>query len=67
MWATYRSSIVTVIVILGALVLGLLLFNTRVQNARQACVDRGGQVVILSDPQSVGQYCVYPGGSKEPI
>ncbi|HYK96124.1 MAG TPA: hypothetical protein VE011_09705 [Candidatus Dormibacteraeota bacterium] len=67
MWATYRSAILTVIVIAAAIVLGVAIFNGRVQKARQACVDRGGQVVILSDPQSIGQYCAFPSGSREPI
>jgi len=67
MWATHRSSIVTVIVILTALGLGLLFVNGKVQRARQACEDRGGKVTIISDPTSIGQYCVYPSGSTEPI
>jgi hypothetical protein len=67
MWATHRSSIVTVVVILIALVLGFLFVNGRVQRARQGCEDRGGKVTILSDPTSIGQFCVYPSGSTEPI
>jgi uncharacterized membrane protein affecting hemolysin expression len=67
MWATHRSSIVTVIVILIAVVVGFAVFNGRVQRARQGCEDAGGQVVIVSDPTSIGQYCVYPSGSRDPI
>jgi uncharacterized membrane protein affecting hemolysin expression len=67
MWATHRSAILTVIVILVALALGIAIFNGRVQRSRQSCEDRGGQVVIQSDPTSIGQYCVFPNGSREPI
>jgi hypothetical protein len=67
MWATHRSAILTAAVILLALVLGFMFFNGRVQRARQACEDLGGQVVIVSDPTSIGQYCVYPSGSRDPI
>ena len=67
MWSSYRSAILTVIVILVALALGVSIFNGRVQRSRQSCLDRGGQVVIQSDPTSIGQYCVFPSGSREPI
>lgn len=67
MWANYRSALLTSLVILVALVIGFALFSRKVENARQACVDRGGQVVINSDATSIGQYCVMPNGSREPI
>jgi regulatory protein YycI of two-component signal transduction system YycFG len=67
MWANNRSAILTVGVIVLALVLGLAFVNGKVQRSRQSCVDRGGQVVIQSDPMSIGQYCVFPSGSREPI
>jgi uncharacterized membrane protein affecting hemolysin expression len=67
MWASYRSAILTVIVIVVALALGIAIFNGRVERSRQSCLDRGGQVVIQSDPNSIGQYCVFPSGSREPI
>jgi hypothetical protein len=67
MWANYRAAILTTGVVVLALVLGLAFVNGKVQRSRQSCVDRGGQVVILSDPNSIGQYCVFPSGSREPI
>lgn len=67
MWSSYRSAILSVIVILLAIFIGVVLLSDRVQRSRQSCVDRGGQVVIQSDPTSIGQYCVFPSGSREPI
>jgi hypothetical protein len=67
MWATYRSAFLTSMVIAVALVIGFLLFSRKVENARQACVDRGGRVVIDSDATSIGQYCVMPSGTREPL
>jgi|GEM_PF-3573052 flagellar biogenesis protein FliO len=67
MWANYRAAILTTMVIVLALVLGFAFVNGKVQRSRQSCVDRGGQVVIQSDPMSIGQYCVFPSGSREPI
>jgi hypothetical protein len=67
MWANYRAAILTTGVIILALVLGLAFVNGKVQRSRQSCLDRGGKVVIQSDPMSIGQYCVFPSGSREPI
>jgi hypothetical protein len=62
-----RSRFLTVVVVAAAIVIGYLLFSGRVQKAREACEARGGQVVIASDAHSIGQYCVMPNGSREPI
>ena len=63
----YRSQAATVLVVAAALLLGFLFLSGRVRDARQACVDRGGQVVIESDATSIGQFCVWPDGSQQPI
>jgi hypothetical protein len=57
----------TVAIVAVAVVVFALLFTKKVNNARQDCIDRGGQVVIVTDPLSIGQYCVFPSGSREPI
>lgn len=49
----------------GLLVVGA--FGDDVERARRTCLDRGGQVVIASDPYSIGQSCVLPGGSQVPL
>ena len=49
----------------GLLVVGA--FGDDVQRARRDCVDRGGQVVIESNPYKIGQACVLPGGSHVPL
>jgi hypothetical protein len=42
-------------------------FGDDLQRARRECLDRGGQVVIASDPYSIGQQCILPGGSQVPL
>jgi hypothetical protein len=59
--------LLTVAVVAAAIVIGYLLFSGRVQKARAACEARGGQVVIDSDARSIGQYCVLPNGTREPL
>jgi hypothetical protein len=67
MWSSSRSALLTVAVVAVAVVIFAFLFTKKVNNARQDCIDRGGQVVIVSDPLSIAQYCVFPSGSREPI
>lgn len=67
MWSSWRSALITIAIVAVAVVIFALLFTKNVNDSRQSCIDRGGQVVIQSDPQSIGQYCVFPSGSREPI
>lgn len=58
---------ITSLAVVAAVLLMVGLFGDDLARARQGCIDRGGQVVIESDPQSIGQYCVLPDGEKEPL
>lgn len=62
---TSRSRLLTAITVVGALFLWYVMFSGRVQDARARCIERGGQVVIESDPLSIGHYCVLPNGERE--
>jgi hypothetical protein len=62
-----RFWVVTTLAVVAAMLLMVGLFGDDLARARQACTDRGGEVVIESDPQSIGQYCVLPNGDKEPL
>ena len=57
----------TVLAIGAAVLVWYVAFSDEVQRARDRCAERGGQVVIVSDAQSIGQYCVLPNGEKEPL
>ena len=57
----------TALAIAAAILLVVGTFGDDLQRARQACVARGGEVVIQSGPLSIGQYCVLPNGTKEPV
>ena len=57
----------TALALLAAAMLLVGAFGDDVQRARRACLDRGGQVVIESDPYRIGQACLLPGGSQVPL
>ena len=57
----------TVLALAAAAALVVGAFGDDVERARRACLERGGQVVIVSDPYSIGQRCVLPGGSQVPL
>jgi hypothetical protein len=58
---------ITTLAVVAAVLLMVGVFGDDLARARQSCNDRGGEVVIESDPQSIGQYCVLPNGEKEPL
>jgi len=62
-----RFWLITTLAVVAAVLLMVGLFGDDLALARQACVDRGGAVVIESDPQSIDQYCVLPNGEREPL
>lgn len=51
----------------AAVLIWYVMFSDDRGRAQQACAARGGKVVILSDAQSIGQYCVLPNGEKVPL
>ena len=57
----------TVLALAAAALLVVGAFGDDVQRARRDCVDRGGHVVIESDPYRIGQACLLPGGSQVPL
>lgn len=57
----------TVLALAAAALLVVGVFGDDLQRARRACLERGGQVVIVSDPYSIGQHCALPGGSQVPL
>jgi Domain of unknown function (DUF333) len=57
----------TVLAVAAAVLLVVGAFGDDRQRAQKACVDQGGQVVIQSDPYSIGQRCVFPNGSQVPL
>lgn len=57
----------TALAIAAAILIVVGMFGDDLARARQSCVDRSGQVVIQSDPQSIGQFCVLPNGERIPL
>lgn len=57
----------TALALVAAALLVVGAFGDDVQRARRACLGRGGEVVIASDPYSIGQSCLLPGGSQVPL
>jgi hypothetical protein len=57
----------TVLALGAAVLLVVGAVGDDVQRARRACLDRGGEVVIESDPYRIGQACLLPGGSQVPL
>jgi hypothetical protein len=57
----------TVLALLAAVLIVVGAFGDDVGRARKACADQGGEVVIVSDPYSIGQRCVLPDGSQVPL
>lgn len=55
------------VIVAAAMVLGYVMFSDDVRKAREACLARGGQIVIESDGQSVGlpHFCLLPNGERE--
>ena len=53
--------------IAAAILIVVGMFGDDLARARKSCVDRGGEVVIQSDPQSIGQFCVLPNGDRIPL
>lgn len=51
----------------AALLVWYVLFSDDRGRAQEACVARGGAVVIVSDAQSIGQFCVMPNGTRTPL
>ena len=51
----------------AAVLIFYAMFSDDRRRAQEACIARGGQVVIESDPQSIGQYCMLPNGEKTPL
>ena len=48
----------------AAVLISFVLFSDDRKRAQEACVARGGEVVIVSDAQSIGQFCVMPNGER---
>lgn len=67
MATTVRFWAGTALAIAVAILLVVGMFGDDLQRAHQACVERGGHVVIESDPQSIGQFCVLPSGERVPL
>lgn len=51
----------------AAVLIMLVMFSDDRSRAQQACVARGGEVAIVSDAQSIGQYCLLPNGERVPL
>jgi len=51
--------------VVAAVLIWVMLIGDDRRRAQEGCVARGGEVVILSDAQSIGQYCLLPNGEKE--
>ena len=51
----------------AAVLIWYVMFSDDRRRAQEACVARGGEVVILSDAQSIGQYCLLPNGERVPL
>jgi hypothetical protein len=64
---SWRFWAATVLAVAAAVLLVVGSFGDDLQRARRACLDQGGQVVIESDPYSIGQRCVLPNGTSVPI
>jgi hypothetical protein len=62
-----RFWLITTLAVVAAVLLMVGAFGDDLARAREACTDRGGEVVIESDPQSIEHYCVLPNGEKEPL
>ena len=58
---------ITALALVAAVLLMVGAFGDDLQRARRACQDQGGQVVVESDPYSIGQRCVLPNGTSLPI
>ncbi len=48
----------------AAVLIWFVMFSDDRSRAQEACVARGGEVVIVSDAQSIGQFCVMPNGER---
>lgn len=62
-----RFVVLTTLVVVAAVLLWYAMFSDDVARAREACLARGGQVVIESDAQSIGHVCVFPDGTREKL
>lgn len=62
-----RSWALSALAVGAAVLLWYVLFSDDRQQAQQACAERGGHVVIQSDAQSIGQFCVLPNGERTPL
>ena len=51
--------------VMAAVLVWVMLIGDDRRHAQEACIARGGEVVIVSDAQSIGQYCLLPNGQKE--
>lgn len=69
MSATFRSRLLTAIVVAAAVLVFYLGFRDNVERSRSACIGRGGEVVLDLDERGVSliQWCVLPDGTRERI
>ena len=51
--------------VVAAVLIFFMLIGDDRRRAQEACVARSGEVVIVSDAQSIGQFCLLPNGEKE--
>lgn len=51
----------------AAVLIWVVMFSGNRGRAQEACVARGGEVVIVSDAQSIGQFCQLPSGERVPL
>lgn len=64
---TLRFWALSALAVGAAVLIWYVMFSDDRRRAQEACVARGGQVVIQSDAQSIGQFCVMPNGSQTPL
>lgn len=67
MGLSLRSWALAALAVGAAVLLWYVMFADDRQRAQEACAERGGHVVIQSDAQSIGQFCIMPNGEQTPL